>query len=147
MYKLPLDIETELQKKYPTISVKSFINDIFDIILKKSLNSGGCSIREFGKFTTHKVFSGRVNKYLIRFKFKTSEALNLKIKDDPFLLETLNTRPKVEFNKVDEENCKSRKSLKDENYQSRSEAIKLEKKVTKNNVARNELERIIQGDM
>lgn len=143
MFKVPEDVQTELTKKYPNVYVKDFINDLFRLILEKTLKDSGCSIREFGKFLAFKTFSTRSGKEVIRFKFNIAHSLRTKLKDDDYLLKNLPVKAKNEFNKKNEEICKNFQDQRKSNIEAQKEAKVLEKERTQENLAREHILNII----
>ena len=105
MYKLPLDIEKDLQEKYPDTPVEMFVQDLFQAILRKSLLDGSCTVRSFGKFISYVCFSGIHYRKIVRFKFRISLALSNKIKMDEYLLENLPVQSQVNFGESNKEKC------------------------------------------
>lgn len=89
MIRIPKDIENELKKndKYKDINISELINELFTLILSKTFNDGGCTIRLFGSFFSFKTFSKRHGKDVVRFKFQPSKMLKLNIRNDQYLLD------------------------------------------------------------
>lgn len=143
MFKVPADIEKDLQKKYPQIHVPTFIDDVFQRIINKVITDGCSTIREFGKFVAFVTHSKRTCRDTVRFKFKISSSLNTKIKDDEYLLQNLPVKAKVVFNHKNEAICESKQEQKQENLKASTEAIRLGRKKTQEYLAKDIISNII----
>lgn len=123
MFKIPEDLEQELQKKYPKEHIGSIIQSLFHGIIEKTLKDGSCHIRELGKFTSFVTYSGRSFSKVVRFKFKTSMALTQKIKTDQYLIENLPVKAQVSFTEKHQSKCNT--ELKESNTKAAIEASQL----------------------
>jgi len=133
MYRLPEEIENELQKKYPNEHIKSVIQSIFQSIVEKTLKDGSCHIRELGNFSSFVTYSGKSCSKVVRFKFKTAISLIEKIKTDKYLIENLPIKAKVPFTEEHQNKCNT--ELKLNNTKARIEANQLGKNKTREKLA------------
>ena len=145
MFKLTEDIENELQMLYPDIDMELFLHQLISKIVDKTLQSGACSIREFGKFIAFQTFSTRTARNIIRFKFKFSPSFLNKIKFDELLMKNLPMKMKAEFNESHEAKCSGVQHRK-LNYQKVTELNANEAAVTKSNLGKLEIMKILQED-
>jgi len=120
-YRVPQDIENDLQKRFPEVHVPTIVEAIFQSILSKTIKDSSCTVREFGKFIAFVTHSERMSKQTVRFKFKLSSALNQKMKSDQYLLENLPVKAKNMFTEENEKACESRQGQRLAN----SEAISM----------------------
>lgn len=133
MYKLPPDVEDDLQQKYPDTPVPMFVQDLFQSILRKTLLDGSCTIRSFGKFVAFVCFSGIHYRKIVRFKFRISLSLSSKIKTDEYLLENLPIQSQVNFVESNQEKCSGEsRQIKLENEKLVSQSCKYEYESNKN---------------
>ena len=139
MFKLPLDLEAELQKKFQNAHISTLVQYIFQAILEKALKDGSCSIREFGKFITFRTRSNKTGQDVIRFKFKLSNTLNNKLKIDKYLLNNMPVKATSVFTTQQEQNTKNKKLQQKANITAQKEAEKLGKEKTKSNLVTNEI--------
>lgn len=146
MFKISEDVELVLKEKYPNVNVRQFIHDLFQALLDKTLRDGSVAVREFGKFLAFSTYSKRVGKELVRFKFKPTFALTNKLKNDPYLLETLPVKTPAQFTEKHEELCKDKKEQRQLNFDAMQKAQQLGRKRTQEKLARDEIERIISDD-
>ena len=144
-YKLPADIESELQKRFPEVHVPSIVDAIFQSIISKITRHSSCTVREFGKFTAFVTHSEKLSKDTVRFKFKISSALNKKIKSDQYLLENLPVKAQNVFDEKNQEVCESKQNKKHANLAAISEANKISKKKTDEAVAAETVSKIIRS--
>lgn len=142
-FKLPPDIEDELQTRFPEVHVPTFVDALFQSILSKITKHADCTIREFGKFTAFVAHSKRMSKDIIRFKFKISTALNNKLKSDQYLLNNLPVRAQTPFNKQNEENVADKKDQRHANLKAKTKASSYSKQKTDETVVANEVARIV----
>ncbi len=140
MFKLPEDVELDLQKKYQDVKVREFVNSLFQAIINKATQDGSCSIREFGKFIAFVTDSSRIGKHVLRFKFKVTPALNDKIKNDEYLIKNLPIKAKNPFTKKNEENCLSKKDQRDANFIAQKHASILGKERTLEKIKQEEMQ-------
>jgi len=112
MFKLPVDIETDLIKKYPNVDISNFVHDMITFIIQKACFDGSCSIRDFGKFLSYKIYSSRLGKETVRFKFKHSTSFLNRIKNDKYMLEKLAVRIAVPFTEQHEKKCADKQDRK-----------------------------------
>lgn len=143
LIKLPQDIHNELQKKYPTINMYDFIDDLFRVILNKTFNHGACGIREFGKFIAFKSIS-KDQKESIKFKFKISLGLKQKIKNDSYILTNIPVKLAFEFNEKNAENCKDKQELRELNDLAMVEAERISREKTKEKLAEQEIVKLLE---
>lgn len=134
-YKLPLDIEAELQKKYPAVHVPSVIDSVFQSIIEKITKDSSCTIREFGKFVAFVTYSEKMSKNVIRFRFKLSSALSKKFKSDQYLLENLPVKAQHPFTKEHEKKCANKQEKKLANLAAIKEANQISKIKTNEAIA------------
>ena len=139
MYRLPEDIETELQKKFVNAHIPTIAQYIFQAILDKSLRDGSCSIREFGKFITFKTRSNKTGNDVIRFKFKITNTLGNKLKIDQYILNNIPVKAPNVFTPEHEEKTRNKKLQQKANITAQKEAEKLGKEKTKSNLVTNEI--------
>jgi nucleoid DNA-binding protein len=144
-YKLPADIENELQKRFPEVHVPTIVDAVFQSIIGKITRHSNCTVREFGKFTAFVTHSEKLAKETVRFKFKLSSALNKKLKSDQYLLENLPVKAQNVFNEKNKEVCESKQVVKQANLAAISEANKISKKRTDEAVAADTVSKIIKG--
>jgi len=130
MYKISEDIEKDLEKKYPNVPVRNFINSLIQLIIDKTTSDGACSIREFGKFISFATYSTRNKKNVLRFKFKPTPVFNNKIKYDEFLIRNHPVKAKNQFTETNMENCLRKKDIRDSNFIASQEASKIGKEMT-----------------
>jgi hypothetical protein len=126
-YKLPPDIEAELQKRYPAVHIPSVVDSIFQSMIEKITKDSSCTIREFGKFVAFVTHSQKMAKDVIRFRFKLSSSLGKKFKSDPYLLENLPVQAQQPFTKEHEKKCADKQEQRLANL----EAIKESNRVCK----------------
>ena len=139
MYKLPTDVEVELQKKFQNVHIPTIVQYVFQTILEKSLKDGSCSIREFGKFISFRTRSNKIGQDVIRFKFKLSNTLGNKLKVDQYLLDNMPIKATCIFAEENEERTIDKKEQKQANVQAQKEAERLGKEKTKSQLATNEV--------
>lgn len=139
MFKLPEDVEIELQKKFVNAHIPTLVQYIFQGILDKTLKDGSCSIREFGKFISFKTKSNKMGQEVIRFKFKLSNTLANKLRIDQYLLDNMPVKATNVFTEGHEERTKDKKVQSKANVSAQKEAEKLGKEKTKSNLVTNEI--------
>jgi nucleoid DNA-binding protein len=139
VFKIPEDVEIELQKKFNNVHVPTVIQYLFHAILTKVLKDGSCSVREFGKFIAYRTKSGKIGKDVVRFKFKISNTLNTKLKLDKYLLENVPIRAQNIFTEDHEQKIKEKQQIKTSNVIAQQSAEKYGKERTKSNIATNEI--------
>ena len=139
MFKLPEDLEIELQKKFQNAHIPTLVQYIFQGLLEKSLKDGSCSIREFGKFITFRTRSNKIGQDVIRFKFKISNTLNNKLKIDQYLLENMPVKAATVFTTEHEQKTKDKKLQQNANITAQKAAEKLGRVKTKSQLATNEI--------
>ena len=139
MFKIPEDVELELQKRFNTVHIPTLIQYLFHALLTKALKDGSCSIREFGKFITYRTTSGKIGKDVVRFKFKISNTLNAKLKLDKYLLENVPIRAQNAFTETHEQKIKEKQDIKIANTIAQQAAEKYGKEKTKSIMATNEI--------
>ena len=144
-FKLPPDIEEDLQKRFPDIHVPTFVDALFQSILSKITKHSVCTIREFGKFTAFVTHSRKMAKNTIRFKFRVSTALNNKIKSDQYLLNKLPIKATKAFSEENEKKVKDKQAQKLANVKASTDATSYSKRKTDEEVVANEIARIV-GD-
>lgn len=145
MFKITDDIEIEMSKLYPDIDVKLFIHQLFTKMVDKTLESGGCTIRDLGKYIAYSTFSTKLNRQLIRIKFVFSQALIKKIRFDDILLENLPVKNTVVFDETNEAKCKNKKHLRINPSKLRQDVTKHEEEHTNNNLGKLEIMKILEG--
>ena len=114
--------------------IRGIVSSIFQQILDKTLNDGSCLVREFGKFISFKTFSTKIGQDVIRFKFKLSQSLDKRIKNDAFLLERAPIQAKKDFGDEEEERCKDKRVQKKYNVEAQREASNLGNEKTRENL-------------
>lgn len=144
MFKLPKDVHDELQRRYPTYNIEELIHNIFDVILKKAVEDGACTIREFGKFMAFKTFSGRVQKEVPRFKFRITNALLDKLQKDSYTMQNMIQQKANKFTKEHEKKCEGGKEQRELNIATQNLAMQTEKKRTIDKIARQEIMSILE---
>ena len=144
MFKLPLDIENELIRKYPNIDITNLFHDLITLIIQKSCFDGSCHIREFGKFVAYKVYSHRLKKNTVRFKFKHSLSFLNRLKNDKYIINKLAIKAIVPFTEEHKKQCldKQDNKIKHSVY---SKACKHTKEQTKYKVATQEILKILES--
>ncbi len=110
MFKLPADVEKELQKKFPDIPIEKVADAMFRSILEKSLRDGSCFIKGFGHFSAFGKWSSKMNRNVIRFKFTIALSLEKKIKTDPYYLSSIPIKSTRFFSEIDEQKKEIRKA-------------------------------------
>lgn len=145
MYKLPEDLEQELQKKFANAHIPTLVQYIFQSILEKTLRDGSCSIREFGKFLSFRTRSNRIGQDVIRLKFKLSNTLNGKLKTDQYILDNMPVKAANVFTPEHEEKTKNKKLQQNANITAQKAAEKLGKEKTKSNLVTNEILNIVNN--
>jgi nucleoid DNA-binding protein len=139
MFKLPPDLEADLQKKFQNAHIPTLVQYIFQAILEKSLKDGSCSIREFGKFITFRTRSNKIGQDVIRLKFKIANTLGNKLRIDPYLLDNIPVKAATVFTPEHEEKTRDKKLQQKANITAQKEAEKLGKIKTKDHLATNEI--------
>jgi len=147
VFKLPEDLELELQKKFPNVPIQTITQFIFQSILDKTLKDGSCSIRDLGKFISFRTRSNRVGQDVIRFKFKISNALSGKLKNDSYILDNIPVKAVNVFNEKHKENTKNRKEQSAANVLAAKEAEKLGKKKTGENLVLNIIQNMVDKEL
>lgn len=112
MFKLPLDIENELMKKYPHVDIINLFHDLTTLVIQKACFDGSCPIREFGKFIAFKIYSHRLKKDTVRFKFKHSISFLNRIKNDKYMTEKLAVKETVPFTEYHQQKCADKQNRK-----------------------------------
>lgn len=143
MYKLPDDLEKELQKKFPDAHMKKIIDSIFRSIIEKSLKDGSCFVKEFGHFSSYGKWSTKMNRKVIRFKFTVASSLERKIKTDPYYIDTIPVKAKNVFTEKHEIACKNKKTQREANLEAEKEAKQFGKNQTKKQSVIEEVNSII----
>lgn len=144
-YKLPADIESDLQKRFPEVHVPTIVDAIFQSIISKITRHSNCTVREFGKFTAFVTHSEKLSKDTVRFKFKISSALNTKIKSDQYLLENLPVKAQNVFDEKNQKVCEDKQNKKHANLAAISEANRVSRTKTNEAVAAETVSKIIKG--
>ena len=145
MYRLPEDLETELQKKFVNTHIPTIVQYIFQGLLEKTLKDGSCSIRGFGKFLSFRTRSNRIDQEVIRFKFKMTNTLGNKLKSDQYLLENMPVKALNVFSTEHEEKTKNKKLQHNANMAAQKTAEKLGREKTKSQLATNEIMDIVNN--
>jgi hypothetical protein len=146
MYKLPEDIEQQLQAKYGThVHIPSLVHFLFQAILEKTIHDGACHIREFGKYIVFKTESSRHPGETVRFKFRISASLDKKLKTDQYLIQNIPVKAKVPFTEKHEIKVLDKKETKFYNYQAGQDANKHANKMTRDNVQKFEIQKVLEG--
>jgi len=112
MFKLPIDIENEIIRKYPDVDVINLFHDLTTIAIQKTCFDGSCNIRDFGKFIAYKIYSTRTGKDVVRFKFKLSTSFVNRLKNDKYLLEKLAIKIAVPFTEKNKQKCADKQDKK-----------------------------------
>ena len=144
MFRLPKDIENELIHKYPHVDVVNLFHDTITLMVQKSCFDGLCSIREFGKFLAFKVFSSRLGKETIRFKFKHSISFLNRLKNDKYIIENLAIKAPVPFTDEHEKKCKPNRNKRVDATNFLAQAHKNTKEKTNYRVATQEILKILE---
>ena len=139
MFKLPEDLEADLQKKFQNAHIPTLVQYVFQGILEKALRDGSCSVREFGKFITFRTRSNKIGQDVIRFKFKLSNTLSSKLRIDQYLLDNIPVKAATVFTTKHEQNTKNKKLQQNANITAQKAAEKLGKEKTKSQLATNEI--------
>lgn len=142
-YRLPLDIEAEIQKRFGEVHVPTIVDAIFQAILSKTIKDSSCTVREFGKFLAFVTHSERMSKETVRFKFKLSSALNQKIRTDRYLLENLPIKAKNVFDEANEKACETKQPQKIANSEAISRVNKHSRKKTDEAIVAETVQRIV----
>jgi len=142
-YRLPPDIETEIQKRFPEVHIPTVVEAIFQTILSKTIKDSSCTVREFGKFLAFVTHSERMSKPTVRFKFKLSSALNQKIRTDRYLLENLPIKAKNTFDEKNEKACETRQLQRSANSDAISKVNKHSRKKTEEAMVAETIHKII----
>jgi hypothetical protein len=145
VFKLPEDLEAELQKKFQNAHIPTIVQYIFQAILEKSLRDGSCSVREFGKFISFRTRSNKIGQDVIRFKFKLSNTLSNKLRIDQYLLDSIPIKAPTVFTTEHEQKTKDKKLQQKANIGAQKEAEKLGKEKTKSNLVTNEILEIMNS--
>lgn len=143
MYKLSEDIVLNLKKKFPNADIENIIQYLFMEILQKTLNDGSSQIREFGKFISFATYSSKLQREVIRFKFKPSTALISKLNNDQYLLNNIPVKSKIPFNENHKQKCLDKKENKEINSQAQIEAERLGTKRTIKNVIQHDIKDLL----
>jgi len=146
MFRIPEELELELQKKFPNAPIPQIIQFIFQSILNKTLNDGSCSIRDFGKFISFRTRSNRVGQDVIRFKFKISNALSNKLKNDQYVFNNVPVKAANVFSESHREKTKHKKMQSEANIKAAKEAERLGKKKTEEYLVLNIINDVISKD-
>ena len=144
MYKIPKDIEVEMNKIYPNIDVQLFVHQLFTKIVDKTFRDGACSIREIGKFVAFKMFSTRLNRETVKFKFKSSISMLKRIRFDEYLLNLVNISQPVEFNEEHEQICSDKREIKKLRNKVYPIVNKSEREGTKKHLAKLEILKVLE---
>ncbi len=144
MIKVSEEIEKELEKKYPNTDIKNIIENLFKCIIEKTLKDGSCNIREFGKFTSFKTYSKKLECDVVRMKFRLSNSIENKIKKDKYLLGIVAAKAKVPF--TEEHQAKCNNDVKLANVQANLDASKIGKQVKKDREMNNLILDILESD-
>ncbi len=142
-FKLPQDIETDLQNRFPGVHVPTFIDALFQAILSKVTKHADCTIREFGKFTAFVSHSKRLSKNIVKFKFRISTALNDKLKSDDYLIRNLPVKAATPFNDEHKKNVADKQEKKQANVKAKTAASSFSRKKTDETIVANEIARIV----
>lgn len=143
-YKLPEDIQDELQKKYQNINIQDLTNDLFTMILNKAMSDGSTTIREFGKFTAFKTFSTRIQRDVVRFKFKTTISLSQKLNTDEYISTGLIVKESNPFTEKNECICQEKRENRINQSQLLQEASKKSKEATQEYLAKQKILKILE---
>ena len=146
MFKLTEDIEIEMKLLYPEVDIELFVHQLLTKIIDKTLQGGACSIREFGKYTAFQTFSNRIQRNVIRLKFKFAPSFIKKIKFDEMLMEKLPVKLGAKFNENNEEKCSKARHRKTIFLDNAKEITKHEETATKTNLGKLEIMKILQED-
>jgi len=106
------DIMKRLQKKFPETNVKSFIDNLFHELLDDTFKDGSTTIKGIGKFISFVTYSKRIGSNVVRFKFRPTLTLINKIRQDPYLLNTLPIQSQAIFDSGHAMKCHNSKSSK-----------------------------------
>ena len=145
MFKLPEDLYEQLELMYPdsNIDLKSVVNNIFTLILNKTIEDSSCNIREFGKFIAFTALSTRVKRKVVRFKFKISQSLYTKLQEDEYILNNLPFRDNNEFNETNEKNCEAGQEIRERSTETMKYAEQLGRQRTYEKLAKKAIESMI----
>jgi len=142
-YRLPPDIESEIQKRFGEVHVPTIVDAIFQAILTKTINDSSCTVREFGKFLAFVTHSQRMSKETVRFKFKLSSALSQKIRTDRYLLENLPIKAKNVFDETNEKACETKQPQRMANSEAMAKVNKHTRKKTDEALVAETVQKII----
>mgnify|MGYP001766179019 CR=1 FL=1 len=145
MFKLPEDVELDLQKKFPNAHIPTIAQFVFQSILDKALKDGSCAIRDLGKFISYKTRSNRTGGDVVRFKFKISNALSTKLKNDQYIFNNVPIKAVNVFTETHEEKTADKKDQSKANIVALKEAEKLGKKKTEEKVVLNIINDLIDN--
>lgn len=145
-FKIPKDIEKKLKTKYPNLNIQEFVHDLFDAVIQKTFQHGSCSVRELGRFVAFQTYSSKLERNIVRFKFRPALSLTNKIKKDPYLLSTLPIQSKHEFGEDHEKNCQPHREKRNHNEEAIREAKKHEKEGTQEELVRSEVKQILNDN-
>ena len=146
MFRLPPDVELELTRKYPHVDIINLVHDLITLISQKACFDGSCPIREFGKFIAFQVYSSRLNKNTIRFKFKHSESFMKRIRNDKYILENLAVKLPTPFTDDNEQKCVDKRDRKVVLNKILPNITKITEAKTNYKVATQEILNILQND-
>jgi hypothetical protein len=144
MYKIPKDIEIEMNKLYPDLDIQLFIHNLFTKVLDKTFADGACTIRELGKFITYKTYSTKVNNYTVKLKFKTAASILNRIRHDEYLLENVPVQSKYCFTDSHKQACQNRAAQKAANKEIASKVKESEHKKTNERLAKYEILKVLE---
>lgn len=132
MFKLSDEIVQNLKNKFGDIPIDNIIQYLFMEILQKTITDGSCHIREFGKFVAFQTYSNKLNKHVIRYKFKPSTALLNKLNNDAYLFKKIPVKSKVPFTEENKQICHDKQNNKQLNSNAYVEAERLGSKKSSN---------------
>jgi len=121
MYRLPLDVEEQLQQQFPDVNIKYLTQVLFQTILNRTIETGSCTISGYGRFLAYK--TTRRGKLSPRFKFLFSPNLIKKMRQDQYVCEKLKARDPTIFD--------SSRSLPEGAVEARQKNIDFQKSIVK----------------
>ena len=145
-FKLPPDLESDLQNRFPEAHIPTIVEAIFQSILTKITRDSSCTIREFGKFSAFVTKSNRTLKEVVRFKFKLSTALQKKIRTDQYLIKNLPVKAQHAFTKEHEQKCKPKEAQKNANMEAKSQTTSVSKKRTNEALVLEKVQSIVRKE-
>ncbi len=146
MYRIPKDVEIEMQRLYPDLDIPTLVHQLFTKLIEKTFNDGACSIRELGKFISFKAYSSKLNREIVKLKFKIATSLIKRIRFDDFLLNSLPLQGVSEFSDKHKKACLNKEAQKAANQSVYSQATQSEKEKTQDRLGKLEILKVLEED-